>query len=148
MNKAETNKLLNKIKGYYNSQFFIDEYVIDAWSETMMEYDLQDAIEHLQNYIKTYPDTAPRPHTFIKGLLTPEEKRKIRERDYSINCNLCNRLMSLEEYEDHYDKCLSTKYLIKRIKEEKGMDAEYDEIYTLPTNKFNALYQKYFKRFI
>ena len=52
MNKAETNKLLNKIKGYYNSQFFIDEYVIDAWVETLEPYDFEDAEEHIKEYLK------------------------------------------------------------------------------------------------
>lgn len=148
MNKTETSKLLNKIKGYYNSQFFVDSYVIDAWSETMKPYDLEDAIEHLQTYLKTNPEVAPRPHTFIRGLYTAEEKRKIRNSDFTINCNLCHKLMSLEEYDNHYDRCLSTKYLIKRIKEEKGVVPEYNEIFYLPREKFNGLYQKYFKRVV
>ena len=45
MTKTEVKTLLNKIKGYYNSQFFVDEYVIDAWSESMQPYDLEDALE-------------------------------------------------------------------------------------------------------
>lgn len=148
MNKAETSKLLNKIKGYYNSQFFVDSYVIDAWSDTMKPYDLEDAIEHLQTYLKTYPEVAPKPHMFTKGLYTAEEKRRIRNSEFTVNCNLCHRLMSLDEYDRHYDKCLSTQYLIKRIKEEKGVVPEYEEIYFLPKEKFEGLYQKYFKRVV
>lgn len=148
MNKMETNTLLNKIKGYYNSQFFIDDYILDAWHEQLGDYDKDDCIEHIKDYVKEYPETPPKPHTFKKGLLTPEEKRKLKERDYSVNCNLCNKLMSLDDYDNHYDKCLSTKYLIKRIKEEKDVVAEYEEIFNLPRNKFDALYQKYFKKVV
>ena len=148
MNKTETKKLLNTIKGYYNSLFYIDEYVLNAWSDDYKNYDLEDGIEHLKTYLKEYPDIPPKPHTFKRGLLTPEEKRKIKERDYSVNCNLCNKLMQLDQYDNHYDKCLSTKYLIKRIEEEKGVVPEDDEIYYLPKEKFNGLYQKYFKRVI
>ena len=148
MNKLETKSLLNKIKGYYNSQFFIDDYILDAWYEELKDYDKEDCVEHIKDYAREYPDIAPKPHTFKKGLLTPEEKKILREHNYSVNCNLCKKLMSLEEYDNHYDRCLSTKYLIKRIEEEKGIVPEYDEIFYLPKEKFNGLYQKYFKRIV
>ena len=35
MKKTEVSTLLNKIKGYYNSQFFIDDFVMDAWTDTL-----------------------------------------------------------------------------------------------------------------
>lgn len=148
MNKIETKKLLNTIKGYYNSLFYIDEYVLTAWSEEFKNYDLEDCIEHLKKYLKEYPDIPPKPHTFKRGLLTPEEKKTLREHNCSVNCNLCHKLMTLEEYDNHYDRCLSTKYLIKRIEEEKGVVPEYNEIFYLPSEKFNGLYQKYFKRVV
>lgn len=148
MNKTETNTLLNKIKGYYNSQFFIDDYILDVWYDTLKPYEKEDCIEHIKEYVKNYPDIPPKPHTFKRGLLTPEEKKALREHNYSVNCNLCHKLMSLDEYDRHYDRCLSTKYLIKRIKEEKGVVPEYNEIFYLPREKFEGLYQKYFKRVI
>ena len=101
MNKMETTKLLNKIKGYYNSQFFIDDYVLDAWADTMQHYDLEDAINHIQEYVKENPDTAPKPQTFRRGLRTHEEKRRLRDSKFIIDCNLCQRSMSLEEYDEH-----------------------------------------------
>ena len=39
MKKNEVNKLVNTIKGYYNSQFFVDDYVLDAWYETLKDYE-------------------------------------------------------------------------------------------------------------
>ena len=148
MNKTETKKLLNTIKGYYNSLFYIDEYVLNAWSDDYKNYDLEDCIDHLKTYLKEYPDIPPKPHTFKRGLLTPEEKRRIKNSEFTVNCNLCHKSMSLDEYDRHYDRCLSTKYLIKRIYEEKQVKADYDEIFYLPREKFNSLYQKYFKKII
>ena len=88
MNKTEAKKLTDKIKGYYNSQFFVDDYVFEAWYETMKPYDLDDAIEHIQTYVKEFPDIPPKPHTFKRGLYTHEEKMRIKNSDFTVQCNL------------------------------------------------------------
>lgn len=142
MNKAETNKLLNKIKGYYNSQFFIDEYVIDAWTETMKPYELEDAIEHLQTYLKSFPEIAPKPHTFKKGLYTPEEKSKYRNSDLTVACQLCGRWMPLEEYDTHYGKCLDIEYLVN-VAKEKGQNITRDDLEEYPQATIDKLLRKY-----
>lgn len=142
MKKTETEKLLNKIKGYYNSQFFIDEYVLDAWNETLKPYELEDAIEHIQEYIKEFPDVAPKPHTFVRGLLTPEEKRKYKHSDYTVACQLCGRWMPIGEYDSHYDKCLDIEYLIK-VAKERGQDITREDLEFYPQETINKLLKKY-----
>lgn len=128
MNKIETKKLLDNIKGYYNSQFFTDEYVLKAWEETMQLYDLEDAINHIQEYIKDFPDTPPKPQTFKRGLYTHEEKVRLRESKFTVECNLCHRWMPLADYDSHYDKCLDIEYLVGVAKQEgKDFTREYLE---------------------
>ena len=119
MTKNETKKLLNKIKGYYNSQFFIDDYIIETWLETLEPYDYQDTEEHIKTYLKEFPDIPPKPHTFIKGLLTHEEKIALRNSKYTIQCNLCGRWISLEQYDAHYGRCLDIEYL-ESVAKQKG----------------------------
>jgi len=132
MNKTETTKLINKIKGYYNSQFFIDSDVIDAWYETMKPYDLEDAIEHIQYYLKDNPDTPPKPHTFKKNLYTHEEKMRIKNSKYTVRCQMCDKWMALEDYDNHYDKCLEIDTLIKLYKKEgKDITREQLEPYSI-----------------
>ena len=106
MNKTETHKLLSLIKGYYNSQFFVDDYVLEAWFTQLQPYELEDAKAHIQKYIKENPDIAPKPHTFTRGLLTKREKEEIRNSQYTVECNLCHQFMSMQRYEDHYFGCL------------------------------------------
>ena len=119
MNKMEVQKLTNLIKGYYNSQFFIDEYVVEAWYVSMKPYEYDDAVKHIQEYLKEYPDTPPKPHTFKKGLYTKEEKEKIKNSSYIVQCNLCNRFLTLSEYDNHYERCLDIEYLLN-IAKQKG----------------------------
>lgn len=142
MTKTEVNKLLNKIKGYYNSQFFIDEYVIDAWYESMKDYDLEDAEKHLKDYLKENPDIAPKPHTFKRGLYTHEEKETMKNAKYTVECNLCHRWMPFSEYERHYDRCLDIQYLVS-VAKSKGKDLSREELENSRDDVINGLLAKY-----
>lgn len=142
MNKTETNKLLNKIKGYYNSQFFIDEYVIDAWVETLEPYDYEDAEEHIKEYLKENPDIAPKPHTFIKGMLTKEQKQARKNSDYLVNCNLCGKWMSMQEYDDHYSRCLDIQYLVS-VAKQKGEEYTREDLEQCRPEVIDKLISKY-----
>ena len=142
MNKQETKKLTDKIKGYYNSQFFVDEYVIDAWYETMKPYELDDAIEHIQEYIKEYPDVAPKPHIFKRGLYTHDEKQKMRNSNYTVQCNLCHRWMSLDEYDEHYGRCLDIQYLVS-VAKQKGENISREELENCRKDVIDRLLHKY-----
>lgn len=142
MNKVETKKLLDTIKGYYNSQFFIDEYVINAWTNTMKNYELEDAIEHLQDYLKQYPEVAPKPHTFTRGLMTFEEKQRYKNNDLTVACQLCGRWMPLAEYDEHYGKCLDIEYLVN-VAKEKGQNITRDDLEEYPQATIDKLLRKY-----
>ena len=142
MTKNEITKLLNTIKGYYNSQFFIDEFVISAWNDCLKDYDINDAIEHIQDYIKEYPDTPPRPHTFRSGLLTTEEKEKRKNAKYTVECNLCHRWMSLEEYDEHYGKCLDIQYLLS-VAKQKNFKTSREELENQKSGVIENLIKKY-----
>lgn len=142
MNKTEAKKLTDKIKGYYNSQFFVDDYVLEAWYETMKPYDLDDAIEHIQTYVKEYPDIPPKPHTFKRGLYTHEEKMRIKNSDFTVQCNLCQRWMSLDDYDSHYDKCLDIQYL-ESIAKQKGEVFTREDLENQPDRVIDGLLSKY-----
>ena len=132
MNKTETKKLLSKIKGYYNNQFFVDEFVVDAWCETMQPYDLEDAIEHIQEYLKMFPDTPPKPHTFKKGLHTHDEKVRIANSHMTVWCKYCKQWMSDADFDSHYDKCFEIETLLKFYKKEgKNITREQLEPYSV-----------------
>jgi hypothetical protein len=142
MNKAETNKLLNKIKGYYNSQFFIDDFILDAWYEQLKSYELEDTIEHLQKYLKEFPEVPPKPHTFKKGLYTREERQKMKNADYIVQCNLCERWMPLSEYDSHYGRCLDIEYLVN-VAKTKGEDIKREDIENCRQDVIDKLLKKY-----
>lgn len=142
MKKSEINKLLNKIKGYYNSQFFIDEFVTEAWIESLEPYDFEDAEEHIKEYLKEYPDIAPKPHTFIKGMLTREQKEARKNSGYLVSCNLCGKWMSLQEYDDHYGRCLDIQYLLS-VAKQKGEEYTREDLEQCKPEVIDKLLNKY-----
>ena len=142
MNKTEAKKLTDKIKGYYNTQFFVDDYVLEAWYETMKPYDLDDAIEHIQTYVKEFPDIPPKPHTFKRGLYTHEEKMRIKNSDFTVQCNLCGRWMTLDDYDSHYDKCFDIQYL-ESVAKQKGEAFTREDLENQPDRVIDALLSKY-----
>lgn len=142
MTKAETQKLTNTIKGYYNSQFFVDEFVISAWYEELKEYEMQDAMDHIKTYTKENPDIPPKPHTFIKGLLTREEKERLANEKYFVECNLCHRWMSMAEYDAHYGDCLTIDYLVS-VAKQKGENITRKELEHCRREVIDRLYEKY-----
>lgn len=142
MNKQETQKLTNTIKGYYNSQFFIDEFVINAWYEELKNYELQDAIDHIKKYVKEFPDTPPKPHTFIKGLLTREQKRQLANEKYFVQCKLCHKWMGMKEYDEHYGRCLDIEYLVN-VAKQKGEKISREELEHCKADILNKLLYKY-----
>lgn len=142
MNKTEVKKLTNIIKGYYNNQFFVDDYVLEAWYEIMKPYELDDAIKHIQTYIKDFPDIPPKPHTFKSGLYTPEEKEKMKNTNYTIECNLCHRWMTMSDYETHYDRCLDISYLVD-IAKQKGESYTREDLENCKPGVIDRLLEKY-----
>ena len=142
MNKVETKKLTDKIKGYYNSQFFIDDDILDVWYESMKPYELEDAEKHLQEYLKDFPEVPPRPHTFKNGLYTPEEKEQMKNTNYTIQCNLCGRWMSLKAYDEHYGRCLDIQYLLS-IAKQKGEKYTREDLENCRPAVIDKLLEKY-----
>lgn len=142
MTKMEVSKLLNKIKGYYSSQFFIDEYITEAWVEMLEPYDLEDALEHIQTWVMENPEQPPKPQTFIKGLYTHEEKIKIHNSNYTVECNLCHKFMTLEDYDNHYDRCLDIQYLVN-VARQKGEDLKREDLEYCRPGVIEKLLQKY-----
>ena len=43
-----------------------------------------------------------------------------------VECNLCHRWMKIQEYEDHYGKCMDIEYLLSIAKQKKELYTRED----------------------
>lgn len=143
MKKNEVMKVLNKIRAYY-PQFYLEDYIVDTWVETLEPYDYEDAKERLQEWLKEQPTKIPQPHTFINKMYTPEEKAEA-EADYIVDCNLCGKTMLLSQFEEHHKKCLLCKSL-ELIAKKKNKNITYEELMRMPYEKLDNAYGKLFEK--
>ena len=145
MREDEVYKLLSKIRIYYQNMSKSDD-VNDEWYKVLKNYDAEDVLGGLDRYLKDEKNRTriPMPQDLIQGLSTTEEKAKRIQQNsgYVVRCNLCQREMSLEHYNEHYGRCLSTMYLISVLKKQ-GKQVEYELLASLSEEKFNEVYEKY-----
>lgn len=141
MTKEETNKIVKQIKAYYY-YFDLDKDSLKIWSEKMLPYSFEDVMKRVEDHIQGEErQNPPRIQDLIRRLLTEEQKAKATD-TYYVTCNLCQRLMTLEEYDSHYDKCLSIEYLAAKSKSvETPISREQLEDTRLEV--LNKLYEKY-----
>lgn len=59
-----------------------------------------------------------------------------------VNCNLCGKLMTIYEWERHYDKCLMLGYLVS-VAKSKGLDFTREDLEEYGMDSLNKLYDKY-----
>lgn len=147
MNEREVSDLLDRVKLHYQHLSLSDE-LLEEWFRVLKKYKNEEVINNLDKYlmIEKNRDRIPNPFDLIDGLITQQQKEKLKN-DYLIDCNLCHKTMTLSEYDSHYSKCLKIRSVMTILKR-KGQAVEYDELfrYDIDTlEKFlnkNKVYEK------
>lgn len=57
-----------------------------------------------------------------------------------VQCQLCNHYVKLEDYDKHYSRCSSIKYIQKKMKQLYNQDIKYSDLYKLDEIEFNKKY--------
>lgn len=142
MNRDQVKKLFKRIQSNYPN-FVVDDFKITEWAKELKDYDEADVHKKLEEHMRSeqYGNQEPKVYFLTKYLTKISDKN--RQYEYIVNCNLCGKEMSLEEYEAHYEICLSIKTLQKWIKEKNGTDVTYDELASLDRATFEKVYKKY-----
>lgn len=141
MTRTEVVDFMKVIKAYYQN-FIVEDYVIDEWYKQLSKYEKDDVYEKFEEHLKgDYQTQPPKLHYLTKFLKTPEEKEKAKKVPYLVACNLCGKFMSLDEYTEHYDKCLAEEVVYREILRE-GTDIGRDELKKLSRETLNETYKK------
>lgn len=57
-----------------------------------------------------------------------------------VQCKLCNHFIRIEEFERHYNKCSSVKYIQTKTKELYNQDVSYSDLFRLDIAELNKKY--------
>lgn len=74
--------------------------------------------------------------------MSKEEIRLVDRYKDKVRCNLCNKEMTLENYDKHYDRCLMVTTLVKILKE-KGEEVDYETLSQYDSTKLEKIIFKY-----
>ena len=140
MTKQEVINFLKKIKANYQS-FSMEDYVINEWYDRLKPYDIDDVYLKLDQHLKGERcSEIPKIHYITKFLKEPSEKSKSLDNCF-VDCNLCHRTMTLKQYDDHYGKCLSIRYLMRKIGNVSY--EELEDLYDKDKETYDKVYLKY-----
>ena len=141
MTKEQASQITKKIKAYYYF-FELDKDSQKIWIDKMLLFAYEDVDKKVEEHIKGEErQNPPRIQDLIRFLMTEQQKQNSKD-DYIVNCNLCGREMSLKEYDNHYDRCLSITYLLSQAKQ-KGEDITRKDLENCREDVLNRLYEKY-----
>jgi hypothetical protein len=140
MTKNEVINFLKKIKANYQS-FSMEDYVINEWYDRLKPYDVDDVYSKLDQHLKGERcSEIPKIHYITKYLKNPSEKLQSID-DYIVYCPLCQKEVRYSQFNEHYDKCLSIRYLMKKIG--NVTYEELEDLYIKDKATYDRVYLKY-----
>lgn len=144
MTSSKAEEVLENVKVHYQT-FVINNVVAKEWYRVLQNYDFEDVMNKFVDHLtgNNHKDL-PQVYQLVKDLQPADEKKKSEEIDNQIKvcCQLCERWMSINEYENHYGRCLDIDYL-SRQSERIGKPTARSELSKLTQTQIQALIDKY-----
>nr|DAL31291.1 MAG TPA_asm: Loader and inhibitor of phage G40P [Caudoviricetes sp.] len=144
MTKQDLSELLKIIKINYQN-FSMDKDLTNYWFECVKDYSYEEVADKLAEHLENdeYNDI-PKAKQLTRFLMTEDEKLK-KEQAYKgllVACGLCGEWMDLNNYQNHYAKCLDISYLIM-VSKRLGTPITRQELAELSDWKIKKLCEKY-----
>ena len=145
MQRSEVTKLVSMIDLNYRGFVKDTDSFVDGWQKALTNYDYQTIEERLKKLMameqfQYQPPTLP---FLVKDVPTIDEQK--RNSKFYFSCNICKRLFKQEpEFEKHFSRCSSVRYVIRQTKKYFGNDISSSkrELYEMSDDEFNARYMK------
>lgn len=147
MSRKEVTNLLEKIQAYRQS-FLITNTVFTEWSRILEPYDYEDVDKKLDEYFKDgdnfgrYPDV----YYLIKYLKKHDEKLK--PGIIYARCQICQNLIDMNNYDEHYDKCSSIDYLCRMSEKYFNKKLNKDKMLNSNKNEFEKYYWDFCEKLV
>ncbi len=144
MELKDVKIILKRIKVNYQS-FIDDAYTEKEWYKELKDYDLDDVMAKLEEHFKSeqYGNQIPKVYFLTKYLTT--SKAKTSQQKYQLQCPICNEWVKGEEFDTHYGRCSSIKYIIKQSKVYLHKDLEREALMNMSEEEFQEKYDKLLK---
>lgn len=144
MKDNEIRELLEKIDVHYNSDYSKNKNLVLEWKKQLKKYEAQDVFRKLEEHLKSdYGNNPPKLYFLIKDLKTPDEKYKLK--NLHTLCPFCKNVLSMEEFNKHYSKCLDIDYIDKNVKKHLNQQIIKSDYYKMTDSEIKTRYEKILK---
>lgn len=148
MNKSEVEKLLKIIKSFY-PYFSITEDVFENWSKKLKDYEFNEVLEELDNYVNSGDKEPPTIGILIHPLKTFSQKESANVQGLHV-CSLCNKkFKSMEEADKCYERDLDLRY-IKKMSSKLGFNPSeiFGDLRSVTLETINEKYSSFIKKIV
>ena len=141
MERKDVSIIMKRIKSHYQ-EFIVDDFKLEEWYRELKDYSLDDVMEKLDLHLKSeqYGNQIPKVYFLTKYLTKESEKNK--KIQINVNCQLCGKKVSLDEYDKHYDRCSSIDYLNRQSIKYFDKEIDKEKYYLIEDDIFNEKYDK------
>lgn len=141
MSDNEIRELLEKIDIHYNSDYSKNKNLVLEWKRQLKKYEAKDVFRKLEEHLKSeFGNTPPKLYFLIKDLKTPEEKYKLK--NLHTVCKYCRKIINMEEYENHYHKCLTIEYIERNVKKYLNQQIVRSDYFEMSDEDLKKKYEK------
>lgn len=132
---------MQRIKSHYQ-EFVIDDYKFDEWYKELKNYDLEDVNQKLDQHLKSeeYYNQVPKLY-FLTKYLTPINKKGIKK-NIIVCCPICNREVNFENFDNHYGRCSSIRFINLQSIKYKGTGIDINMYQQMTDEKFEEKYDE------
>lgn len=142
MEKKEVQTIMKRIKQNYK-EFIVDDYNVNEWYIELKEYEFNDVMRKLEEHLRSekYGDKPPRVYFLTKYLTKIKDKNK--KDGIVIRCSVCHKKILLNDFDKHFDRCSSVKYLNNQNKKYFDKEIDKDKYMNMSDKEFNYKYDKF-----
>src|SRR5574344_566327 len=126
MTRDDVKGLFKRIKSNYPT-FIVDDYKLTEWFKELEDYNIEEINKKLEEHMRSenFGQYEPKVYFLTKYLI--KEKDKKNSDGIMISCTFCNKLVKLNEYDNHYHKCSSIDYINRQSKKYFGKEIDKDK---------------------
>lgn len=147
MERKETIDFMQRIKSHYQ-EFIIDDFKIDEWHKELKKYASEDVNKKFDEHLKSseYGEYIPKLYFLTKNLIEEKDKGKIKH--YVVKCQLCNKDIPDELYEEHYTRCSGANTIVRDMKNYFNLTVDYNTIMNMKKEEYDKTYMRYLNKMV
>ena len=143
MSLEQVDMLLDRIKVHY--PFFMKDFdkkqeslLKKEWYKVLINYDNIDVNRALDIFLKGTKGSSPAVYELVNSLSKISDK--VVNDDITVFCTICKSRTSLQNYQNHYKRCLSIDFLSRLAFKYSKVKLRKEELYKMNDGDFETFY--------